>query len=121
VDRTTQNLLLKFALIGGAAYVIYTLLTKAGGAVTGALSQATSGTSTLLANAYVALTSQGAQIPQGQILLPDGQTFVPVSSVSVSNVSGTNYGTFNYQGTQYYLLTGHDSNGNYQAYATING
>jgi hypothetical protein len=74
-----------------------------------------------LADAYAWLTGQGAEVPQGQILLPDGQTWIPVSSVNVRNVPGTNYGTFDYGGSTYYLLTGYDANGNYAASATLKG
>ena len=121
MDRSTQAMLVKLALLGGAAYLVYTLLSKGASAAAGILSSATAPTSTALANAYVALTSQGAEVPQGQILLPDGQTWIPVASVNVRNVSGTNYGTFNYGGSTYYLLTGYDANGNYAASATLNG
>jgi hypothetical protein len=114
-------MLFKFALIGGAAYLIYTLLMKGASAAAGIVGAATAPATTALANAYVALTSAGQMIPQGAILLPDGVTWVAVASVAVTPYGSGNAAQFTYNGTTYYLLTGHDSNGNYQAYATPNG
>jgi hypothetical protein len=117
VDRSTQAMLVKLALLGAVGYVLWQAFKNK----LSALTALTAPVVNPLADAYVWLTSQGAQIPQGQILLPDGQTWIPVTSVNVRNVPGTSYGMFNYGGSTYYLLTGHDANGNYAASATLNG
>lgn len=76
--------------------------------------QAVDDATTALANFYVWLTSQGQQIPQGVILLPNGTT-VPVAGLNVMSMPGSNNAFFQYGGVNYYLTAPHDSNGNWAA------
>lgn len=101
-----------YVVIGVAGYFLYQWLKKAGGAVDSALDTITKP----IANAYVALTSPAAPVPQGSVILPD------LSSFPMANLTNLGFGfkpgasapTFKYNGVEYYLAP-HDQNGNYQA------
>ena len=67
---------------------------------------------------YDYLTSQNVMIPQGIILMPNGDA-VPVAQVNPRMVPGTNSASFQYQGATYYLNSPHDENGNWAASTTI--
>jgi hypothetical protein len=106
-----------YALIGGIGLGAY-LLYKAFSGVKTVVCAVTAPATAALANWYVSLTSCGAAIPTGQVLLPNG-TAVPVAQLQVSSVAGTNSAMFTYGGQTYYLNSPHDSNGNWAASLTL--
>jgi hypothetical protein len=73
-----------------------------------------------LADFYVYLTSQGAMIPSGIVLLPNGTT-LPVAQAAPRTVPNSNSASFVYAGTTYYLNTPSDANGNWAASLTLGG
>ena len=112
VDDKIMSTIAMLAGFGILAYVAWQAFKGGVGAITNPAT-------TALANWYVSLTGQGAMIPQGQILLPNGQS-VPVANVLLSTVNAASNpsgiaGVFNYNGQTLYLNSGADSNGNYAA------
>ena len=100
-------------IYGGLAVAAYLLWKKFSTQIGSAVSAVTAPA----ANAWVALTSPSAPIPQGNILLPDGVTNFPASSLTSLGFGfkpGASAPTFRYNGVDYYLAP-HDANGNYQA------
>jgi hypothetical protein len=103
IGAVAGGVYLAYKLFGGAAQVANT--------ANNAINQGASA----LANWYVKLTSSGAAIPTGMIILPNGAA-VPVSQLQVSPVpGGGNSAMFNYGGATYYLNSPHDANGNWEA------
>jgi len=111
----------KLLLIIGAVGAGILLLMKGITAAKTAVASVTAPVSNAISDAYTYLTSQGAMIPQGSILLPDGFTWIPISSVNVNPQPTGNGAQFSYAGTVYYLNSGHDANGNYDASSTPAG
>jgi hypothetical protein len=100
---------LPVAAVGVGIYFLYTALqnffgkTGAGGAAINSAAQA-----------YVNLTSGGAIVPTGNVVLPDGNS-IPVSSINMNASTGAN---FTYNGANYSIQSGTDSNGNWTAVPT---
>lgn len=100
-------------LLGAGAYVLYKLFAG----VIGGVAAATNTITAPLANLYVRLSTSGSPIPQGIILLPNGET-VPVANLQVRPIPGSNRATFTYNYATYYLNTPHDQYGNWAASTT---
>jgi hypothetical protein len=109
-------------LVGGLALIAYFILqslAKKGAEAAAAATRAvTAPVVNPLAEFYVYLTSQGVMIPQGVVLMPNGDA-VPVANLNVRSVPGTNSATFQYQGGTYYINGPHDANGNWAASTTL--
>lgn len=105
-------------LVGGLALIAYFIvssLAKKGAQVAQA---ATGAVVNPLADFYAYLTAQGATVPQGVVLMPNGDA-VPVAILNVRSVPNTNSATFQYQGGTYYINGPHDANGNWAASTTL--
>jgi hypothetical protein len=95
--------------VGVGIYFLYNALqnffgkTGTGGAVINSAAQA-----------YVNLTSGGAIVPTGNVILPDGST-IPVSSINMNATTGA---AFTYNGANYSIQSGTDANGNWTAVPT---
>jgi hypothetical protein len=73
-----------------------------------------------LADWYASLTSQGQAIPQGFILLPNGNS-VSSAALTIRSVPNSNSAQFAYNGQTYYLNSPHDDNGNWLASTSLGG
>jgi len=105
----SQDDLVMLALLAVGGFLLYKMLSGAGGAVASAGKAAISSA----AQSYVNLTS-GSATPTGSVILPNGAA-VPLSQLAVTNIAGSNAAQFSYGGQNYYLTSGHDANGNYAA------
>lgn len=98
-------------IYGGLAAIGYFLYKKYGTAIGSAVSTATQP----IANAYVALTSPNAPVPQGSVSMPDGSNF-PASNLTALGFGFVNgVAQFSLNGRNYALSP--QVNGVYQATA----
>src|SRR5262249_36823077 len=97
--------LLKWGLIAGVVYVLYTMLKK---------SSFTDATSSYLADIWLSLTLPPAMVLQGNIVLPNG-TLLPLQNSDVKQAPDGNV-YLNLGGT-FFMLQPSDANGNWPAVA----
>jgi len=98
-----QRDLILYGVIAAVGYWLYTKFYAGASAVANVVAQP-------IANAYVALTSGAAPVPQGSVVFPDG------SYLPVANIAPTWYGSalvFTYNGQNWQLQP--QVNGNYPA------
>lgn len=109
--RNPSSLGTDVLLIGALAALGYWLWTKSKTAV----SSLTAPVVNPIADLYADLTMDTTPAnPQGLMNMPDGSQ-IAMSSIALTMPSGSNVAQFAYQGNEYYVSSGADSNGNYTA------
>ena len=111
MDDAVNNLF-KLGLVAGAAYIAY-LAYQSFKAPAAALAQAGSATTTGIANAIVALTSNPV-VPNGNVQMPNG-TNIPVAAWTNLGYDSNGILVFSYGGTYYAIAGASGSPGAYVA------
>lgn len=111
MDEKSTAELVKWGVIGVAAYLVYQTLKGPANAVNSALDSA----SQSVADLYVGLTSPALSVPQGSVIMPNGSNFPTANLTSMQfGFDSNNTATFMGSDGNTYQLSP-QSGGNYTA------